>query len=117
MENKKEIEKALEENYQTGVELRQKLKELELQNTMPFLREKYEGKFFKFIDYEKHILYLHCKEITSTMVGKFDTFRITEKSIEISFNTDILFNICITEITKQEYYNKINDIKELIKLM
>lgn len=107
--------------------IRKQLREIEsqidkqkLENELPKLRKKYEGKYWKYdngTDSENRWwLYSYCKKVIDSSKGLFDSFESikTEYDEENRFqsNQKEYFHLCQTEITKEEYMIALNKFKE-----
>lgn len=109
----KDLEKELEKELKKVQEIKQKISELEKDIELPELKEKYEGKFFKYLNSYGDInqewwIYVHCKEIKSdneVIVSTFETEKYGSKFIldDIGFLTCF----CEIEITEIEYNDEL----------
>jgi hypothetical protein len=87
------------------------------EKTLQEIKEKYEGKYWKYVDIygklnEIGFLYSFCINVENQNKGLFNTFQTTPfgKS-RFAIKECKSFHICQTEITKEEYMEALNKFK------
>ena len=106
-----ELEQQLQDANNLVQTLRRKVEDERDERDIPVLREKYEGKYFKYKNSygvgsgnEYWFIYSYCHEIKSTYRGVFSTFEIIpNEGCKISIKQDQCYFLCQTEIPKDEY--------------
>jgi hypothetical protein len=107
MKTLSKLKSELEANQKKTSEIREQIAAIELKTRLPGLREKYEGRFWK---YRKSTgvnsvswLYAYCREVIDECSGKFDQFEMADHLNGFRINEPDYFTICETEISKSDY--------------
>lgn len=106
----KELEEELDEINKRRFEIDKIIDDIELNEELPSLKEKYEGKYFKFksdygSDSDEWYVYSHCKEVNKLNSFTCDTFEIKPHGEhEFNYNSEEYAFLLQTEITPEEYY-------------
>jgi hypothetical protein len=102
--------------------LQQKISDKEDELAVPGLKEKFEGKYFRYHNTqggdEKWFIYSHVRQVVSANRGIIDTFQIAPLSAEFSVCRNMGFVVLGEEISELEYKNAaIEFIKHVQKLL
>jgi len=107
MANLEKLEAELLENRKKGFEIRNKIDELKTNEVLPKIKEKYEGRFWKYENMtsseEKWWLYSFCIEVENERGGLFNSFEITPYESKCNIKTNQYFHLCQIEITREDY--------------
>lgn len=116
MKTEQELENAVKQAHEELLEARRQLRLLKEEIYLPNLREKYERKYFKFIngtgtEGKDEVIYSYCHRLTTTDGAIVDSFRKSEGTylffVSIAHDSYLLE----TEITQKEYYAELNKMK------
>lgn len=102
------------------VEVRRKIQDIEDAASLPSIKEKYEGGYFKNtngVNFAVWPMYFFCKKILSKDTAIFDQFQVgTDNGLRYEFKKDCtayLNNVGV-KITKEEYETKFEEFKNAI---
>lgn len=105
---KKQIESQLKKNNKERIQLLDELDELRRKKELPALKQKYEGKYFKYknsYDAESNwFIYIYCKKVIDVDQVLTEQFECEPRG-EWTFQLDDISGLWIlqTEITQKEY--------------
>lgn len=113
------LESTLQEAKQLVASLDARIRELKQEEEFPAFRAKYEGRYWKHRygnNFEGWWRYMYCRKVFSLTEGDFDTFD-TDWRGSRTFQTGKLnlFDLCQTEITREEYLEQADIFGEFFR--
>ena len=98
-----------------------KLKEAELAELLPKMKEKYEGKFFKRVEQpeseDEYFVYYRVLKVETPRICIVNLFMVEKGGFQFSRMAQSGFVNLGEEITVDEYYAKLKEVKSVISRM
>ena len=111
MKNLLQLQVQLRKIENESREIRQQIEDLKNAKELPKLKNKYEGKFFKYLNSnptDKWYLYSYCRQCVDCMEVLIDRFETTTYQCEFKHAVPDHYSILQTEISKEEYFEAYN---------
>jgi len=115
MEQSKVLEERIEKHKTAIRKLSWKLDEIHNNKTIPALKKKYEGTYWKYNNgyngNDRWYLYAYCHSVSNVNFFVFDTFQTdVHGEVSIEFKKQSGSHLFQTKITKAEYHRELNKV-------
>lgn len=115
MKNEQQLESEISMKALELSSLRQQLHDMKMEGILPILREKYEGKYFKFnnaIVDERFFTYYKCQKINSPSEATVSSFEMGGGECAFSLDRSTFISLLEVEITEEEYKSALADFTQ-----